>query len=99
MQVQVIVCQTLDGEVSTYVCKNNHVANLWYVDQTLESAREYLNGTSTTRMILSMVSCSNWSRTSRTGTMTVFRRWLGMLGLCLTLSRNQIIDDCCPERG
>ena len=44
MQVQVIVSQTLDGEVSTYVCKNNHVANLWYIDQTLESAREYLNG-------------------------------------------------------
>tara|TARA_R100001163_G_scaffold35941_4_gene27601 strand:- start:42 stop:380 length:339 start_codon:yes stop_codon:yes gene_type:complete len=44
MQVQVIVSQTLEGEVSTYVCKNNHVANLWYIDQTLESAREYLNG-------------------------------------------------------
>ena len=44
MQVQVIVSQSLDGEVNTYVCKNNHVANLWYIDQTLESAREYLNG-------------------------------------------------------
>ena len=44
MQVQVIVSQTLEGEVNTYVCKNNHVANLWYIDQTLESAREYLNG-------------------------------------------------------
>ena len=44
MQVQVIVCQDLDGEINTYVCKNTHVANLWYIDQTLESAREYLNG-------------------------------------------------------
>ncbi len=44
MQVQVIVSQTLEGEGNTYVCKNNHVANLWYIDQTLESAREYLNG-------------------------------------------------------
>ena len=44
MQVQVIVCQDLDGEINTYVCKNNHVANLWYIDQTLKSAQEYLNG-------------------------------------------------------
>lgn len=93
MQVQVIVSQTLDGEVSTYVCKNNHVANLWYIDQTLESAREYLNGYEydeddpeygELQQLIKDLEDGHYDGVSK----MAWDAW-SLLG--------KIIDDCCPE--